>query len=92
MSLPLLGLRDLDRQIKKLISGCVVLLGRSHRPVSGPESFEEAEPPDLTVHEVTHNSVHGGVRRHPRDPEEGLQPGCGSGHVIGAEERCTDEV
>ena len=92
MSLPLLGLRDLDRQIEELVSGCEILLGRSHRPISGPESFEEAEPPNLTVHEVADNSVHGGVSRHPRDPEESLQSGCGSGHIIGAEKRRTDEV
>ena len=92
MSLPLLCLRDLDRQIEELVSGCEILLGRSHRPISGPESFEEAEPPDLTVHEVADDSVHGGVSWHPRDPEEGPQFGCRPGHIIGAKERRTDEV
>ena len=91
MSLPLLGLGHLTSQVEKLVPHLVVLLGRSYGPVPLPVSLVEPEPPYRSVHDVADDGDHWSVRRHSCDPEEGLEAGCGPGHVVRPEEGRPDQ-
>ena len=85
MPLPLLCLGHLNCQVEEFVSGLVILLGRSHGPVSLPVGLVETEPANRSVHDMADDGDHGGVSRHSCDPEEGLEAGCGPGHVVSPE-------